>query len=248
MLKQAVGLFVSSCALGAEAGAASLFRGQDNNPAGTGALASYPTSTAAEASFLAAVGTGVSTFGFESFATGTVPGTWQFGDGLSAAYANEATVANSISTGVSAVHTYPLDGTKYLYTETRPGAGFFTLTFNRELTGFGMYVTDASDWFGNSNIPGPLFVELLNAQGQVLETHDLTSSIPPAQLLSGNVAYFGVISDAPFVKVRLAQPLRQSGASTSSDGIGIDRISVVPGPATGLIALLGAAGAARRRR
>lgn len=237
-----------SMAAASVAGGATVFRGQDNNPAGFGALASFPNSVAAESSFLtAAVGT-ASEFGFETFEPGPVPGVWDFGGGLTATHTSEATQAHSILTGISGVDTYALDGAKYLHSETAPGSGFFSLTFSRELTAIGMYVVDASDWIGTTDVPGPLFVELFDAQDMLVGRHDVTAAIAPSDLRSGNVAYFGVIADAPFTKLRMAQPLRASGGTSLTDAIGIDKITAVPGPGAAAVVFVAGVLGVRRRR
>lgn len=240
---------VLAAGLAAGASADQVFRGFDQNETGTGALASFPNSDAARTAYLASLAAAAQVQDFEALAAGSVPGGWTFSGGLTAAYLNQATVTNSISEGVSSVTSYPADGKRYLYTETNPGAGFFKLTFDTGVRSIGFYVSDASDWIGNTDAPGSLFIELLDGGGNVLSSYDLITALPPTQIKNGGMGYFGVTSDQAFAAVRIAQPLRASGSSAESDAIGIDQITVAV-PAPGAAALMGLGGLAigRRRR
>lgn len=235
--------------LASGASADQLFRGFDQNASGSGALASFPNSDAARAAYLATLAAAAQVQDFEALAPGAVPASWTFSGGLTATYANEATTANSIAQGVSSVTTYPADGTRYLYTETLPGAGFFKLTFGAEVRSIGFYMSDASDWIGNSDVPGPIYIELLDFSDNVLGKYDLITALPPSAINNGGMGYFGVTADQAFAAVRIAQPLRASGSNADSDAIGIDQITVaIPTPGAAGVLAMGGLMAGRRRR
>lgn len=238
-----------AAAVSSSAGAATVTRGFDLHPTGNGVLASFPDSESAEAQHLLTAGGASGFLGFETFADGSVPANWDLGNGIGAAYTNEATTVTQVLSSVSSVTTYPAEGVKHLYSETQPGAGFFRLAFNQPLTGIGFFFTDASDWINNSDTPGPLYIELLDSVGGVIGTFDLTSGFSPSIITNGSMGFFGIVADAPFNGIRIAQPLRDSGANSLTDAVGFDRISVtVPGPVASAFAPLIALGAVRRRR
>jgi hypothetical protein len=235
--------------LASGASADQVFRGFDQNPIGSGTLAAFPNSDAARAAYVASLAGLAQVQDFEAVAPGGVPASWTFSGGLTATFQNQATTSSAIAQGPSGVDSYPADGTRYLYTETRPGDGFFKLTFQTVVNSIGLYVSDASDWFGNTDVPGPVYIELLDSSDNVLAKYDLITALPPSAINSGGMGYFGVTADQAFAAVRIAQPLRASGSNASTDAIGIDQITVAV-PAPGVAGVLGMGGlmVGRRRR
>lgn len=232
-------------AVASTASADQVYRGFDANGGG-GALVSFPNSDAAQAAYLAAA-SAVQTQNFEGMGLGGVPATWTFSGGLQAAYGNQATVQGSIATGVSASQTYGSDGTRYLYSETAPGSGFFTLKFDSSVNGIGFYISDASDWFNSQNVPGASYIEIMNGNS-VVSTVDLFTQ-SPSNIQSGGMMYFGIVTDASFDGIRVAQPLRADGGTSESDAVGFDQFTIsVPTPgAAGVLAMAGLAMGRRRR-
>ncbi len=240
---------LSAAASLSSAQADQVFRGFDVGNGST-ALPSFPSSSAAQTSFLAALPGASGEQDFESFTTNqSAPGLWSFGGGISATFTNQSTVTSSVQSGLSAVGTYAAQGQRYLYAETAPGSGFLTLTFNQPISAIGFFLGDASDWIGEANAPGPLFIELRGANANLISTTDLTSGLLISQNPSHGMAYFGIVSDTPFTSIRIAQPLRATGSNAGSDGIGIDQITVaIPAPSAACaLALVGLVGSRRRR-
>lgn len=230
------------------ANADSYYRGFDVGNGST-ALANPVNSLAARDAFVAALTGNVGVQNFEGFAINApAPANWDFAPGVSGSFSNSASVASSVRTGLDAVGTYPAQGTRYLYSETNPGSTFFTLMFNQQVNAVGFFIADMSDWLANANVPGPIFIELLNAQQAVVGSAVLSTTLVPAQNPSHGMNYFGVISDAGFYGFRIVQPLRANGANTESDGIGIDEVTIAIIPAPGSLGLLALAGLWTGRR
>ncbi len=206
---------------------------------------------AAHASFIAALsGYSTATESFESFATGSVPDptAGSFANGVGVTIANSATGFLRISAGTGDLDTYSISG-NFLEGQTDSGSNYFTATFDRGVHGIGFYITDASDWAGTP--AGEIKVLLTTASGSV--ELDLTPGFDPIDLVSGNVAFFGVIDAGdPFLSIALRN--ESNVLPISTDGIGIDDVTIgvlaVPAPGTLplLLGVLPGIALLRRRR
>ena len=78
------------------------------------------------------------------------------------------------------------------------GTTFFTVDFDQPLNGLGFFVSDLSDWFDDKNAVGHLFAVLKLADNSTKE-FDLTQGLAPDTLVTGNMAFFGVLDSGPSI-------------------------------------------------
>lgn len=240
---------LAAATLTAAAGADQLFRGHDQNVSGTGVLANRPNSDAARAAFLAAVSGPTQVQDFEAMPTGAPPSVWTFSGGFNATFTSTATSGSFIQSGLNSNNAYPAQGDRFLDSQTAPGSTFFSLRFATAINSLGFFLTDASDWIGNSDVPEPLYIELLDSSDSVLARYDLITALAPVNINNGGTAYFGIVADTAFAGFRIGQPLRPSGSNALTDDVGFDEFTIaIPGPGPLALALLGLGGLRRPRR
>ncbi len=218
-----------------------VYQGVDNaNLSGGGA---HPLADAAEAAFAGAAT--LSVVDFESFATGTLPASVDFGS-ITAALSSSATDSTAIASVNGGFDTYAASGTQFLFSLSAAGTTYFTFDFSAPVAGFGFHLIDASDWASDSRPADSLIINLFRAGGTT--SLELFGDVPANVLVSGNFGYFGILDAAdPFLGFSI------SGAAINpdSDALGLDDLAIAPVPlpagawlfGTGLAML-----AARRRR
>src|SRR5262249_17259895 len=140
---------------------ASVFSNLDNSDLAGGG--GRTNSNSAQASFAGAAGA-LATQSFESFAPGAVPGSFAIG-GVTASFSSTATVASRIASGVSDFTTFPIGGSKFLYSESANGSTYFTVSFNTPVRALGFYASDLSDWAGSAGPIPNLQLNLIQASG-----------------------------------------------------------------------------------
>ena len=257
MLKtlRTLSLLGSGTALALACGAApTVYFGIDNS-----AFPSPATNAeAAHSAFAAAAGAGaITTQDYESAAVGEFAATTSgvLANGVGVTVTNTVSGQDSrlrITEGNGAFDTHAHSGRRYVEALTVNGTTYFTVDFASPIDGLGFYVSDLADWFGT---PGPLAhlqAVLKTTDNTTLEL-DLSPGQQPSDLVSGNMAFFGVLGQGTrFTSFAIRNPASLPGG----DALGIDDFMVVlqpnrvPEPASAALAVLALAGlvASRRRR
>lgn len=223
------------------AGAATVFRGLDNNTGSAFPLLATPNSNQARTDFLSAVaGLGTQYYSdIESNANGVLPATINFTGGQTA----QATGARGQIRSSPQARAFGTHGSRFIYTEGDEAADLFVLKFNQPIRAVGFTWTDALDYFGSGNNPPSITVTIGSGPGAV--TVDLVTALPSASIRDGSVGYFGIIGDVAFDQITVARPLGAGG----TDGVGFDDITfLIPAPAPLAVLGLGLLAAGRRRR
>jgi len=149
-----------------------------------------------------------------------------------------------IGTGPHEDRGFPITGTPFWKNRAYPDEGLFAVDFEDPVHAFGFYATAYSTTQSEGEgADTELVLRLLLADGG-------TVSVPIDHWMTeqaGNVFYFGVLSDDPFVRATLVNE-----SDVYGDVIGFDdfTVAIVPEPATGglLAGGLFALAAARRSR
>jgi hypothetical protein len=130
------------------------------------------------------------------------------------------------------------------------GTTYFTVDFASPIDGLGFFVSDIADWFGETGPLAHLQAVLKTTDNTTLEL-DLTPGQQPTDLVSGNMAFFGVLGQGTrFTSFAIRSPASLPGG----DALGIDDFMVVlqpnrvPEPAGLGLAALALAGLAWSRR
>jgi hypothetical protein len=213
--------------------------------------ASPNQATAARNSFVAAAGAAaITTQNYDSVATGefatTTTGVLANGVGVTV---TKSTVNGylRVAAGLGTFNTYPTSGNQYLETLSDQGSTYFTVVFDHAVSGLGFFVSDVSDWVGDTRAVDDILVVLTTTAGDTLVL-DLTPGFAPSQLVDGNLAFFGVIDTAaPFTSLAI----RSGSGLPGADALGFDDFMVslaVPEPGVPGLVLLAALAATAVRR
>lgn len=220
-----------------------VFSGLDNvSGGGTRAL-----TDAARAAFTAAAGA-LATQGFEGFAAGPVPASFSVGTVGVAFTPLTPTGDTKLTVGPGGFTTYAAEGTHYIESLANPDRSFFSMRFDRSVSALGFYLSDLSDWNGQTATGLEIVLLRDNAPDETLAL--LIPGTAPIQMVDGNLAFFGFVDAAqPIRGFRIHDPSTNPGA----DAIGLDLLmlpgAAVPLPASGALLAAGLAllGATRRR-
>jgi hypothetical protein len=212
---------------------------------GTGALpAAFPSSSATESAFLALLAD-PATEDFSGFDVADKGPLAIFAGGPVT-----ATLSDTVDSGGSirailddgANRGFATSGDRFWKNETTPDASdeLFRVGFDREVLAFGFYATawatESSPTMDATRLA--LYLERAGMPVERIEIPHDRADLP------GDVFYFGVIADLPFV----ALSLRNESTTDPGDRIGFDDLTVataaIPEPATALLLLAGLAGLA----
>ncbi|MCC9599365.1 PEP-CTERM sorting domain-containing protein [Stieleria sp. JC731] len=216
----------------------STFFGVDNGAGG--AFVPGGNAVTARSNFLSNLSGGVGTENFESL-SGSVPLNLSFPGSTGSV---TATITGSSSTGIRTAPTvgaFATSGTRFLRTSTSTTAGEFSVNFSSAIAAFGFYATDLGD-SGGGNV-------ILNLAGGGSET----LTIPVTGLNSGNLLFYGFVSDTDTFTSISFQNTAGSGDVWGFDDMTVGDIGQVTGavPEPGSLAILAIScgiGLGRRRR
>lgn len=205
----------------------------------------FPNASAAAASFLGALATGVGTETFESFAhLQATPIALSFpGAGTATLTGTGTDVKNwNVAGEWRGNDRYPTSGDRFLDLDAGNG---FLITFSAPVAAFGFYGVDVGD------AGGQLILDFIGASGTT--TVNVPHVIGTGQSTTGNALFFGRIdTDDPFTQVRFRMTLSAGADNFAFDDMTIASVQqVTPEPAS-LALVAGGLGAlalaARRRR
>ena len=237
--------FLAALAIAAPAAAAPIvFFGLDN-----GSMPSPRTNAdAARDTFVSAVGVAsITTQDFETAALGDFAPvtTGTRANGVGVTVINSATDFLRISSGIGALNTYPISGSRYVEGLSDPASTYFTATFDQPVRAIGFSATDPSDWACCGPQPIGELRLVLGTESGATVVRDLTPEFDPINLVDGNVAFFGIVDAAdPFTSIAI----RSDSNIPNEDAIGIDdfmvSIQAIPAPGTlapmlGLLPVMG---------
>jgi hypothetical protein len=252
-LLRALVVGVAAAALGLPAAAApQVFFGIDNS-----AFPSPATQAeAAKTQFVTAAGAGsITTQDYETAPVGDLGAVTSgvLANGVGVTVANTVSGANSllrVTDGGGGFDTYAHSGQRFLEMLSDNGTTYFTVDFASPIDGLGFFVSDIADWMGTAGPLAHLQAVLKTTDNTTLEL-DLTPGQDPADLVSGNMAFFGVLGQGTrFTSFAIRSPASLPGG----DALGIDDFMVVlqpnrvPEPAGLGLAALALAGLAVSRR
>lgn len=226
------------------------FFGEDLNNSDTTPLASTPTASAAEASFLANL-VGVGTEDFETFSTWTgVPLELTFPGAGTATLSNGGGYVETVTPGsTNGFGRYAVSGSNY-WEVAAGGSGNFEVNFSEAVAAFGFYGVDIGDFGGQLRLDATL-------AGGGTETFTVPNTTGSSGSTDGSVLFFGVIDpDNEFTKIEFLTTTGSGDVFAFDDfTIGsreqvIDPGAVVPLPAAGWLLLggFGCLGLMRRRQ
>lgn len=241
--------------------AASLFKGLDLNLADTVPLTNRPSSDAAQANFIAALG-GAPTqqLDFEALAAGSVPGTHTFNGGLQARFTDFATYGSTIESGIAQTidvsspsarvpfYGFPISGNMSLASTTDAGESFWSMTFIQPLSALGFYLTDPSDWIGSAGPLPPIQIEVATSSGTTVYNL-LLDGTDAANVVNASVGFFGIVAASGITGITILNPTSVPGR----DGVVFDdfiAVTAVPEPHTWMtmLAALGLLGIRLKQR
>ena len=242
------------CALAAAASSAAptVYFGLENSNRPT----SPNPATAARDSFVAAAGAAtITTQNYDGVLPGdlapTTTGVLANGVGVTVTNSTVNGFLSVVTPGTNPYGTYPTSGNQYLEALSGPNSTYFTVAFDRAVSGLGFYVSDVSDWRDDPSVAlaiDDIEVVLTTVAGNTVVL-DLTPGFAPSELFNGNLVFFGVIDTTnPFTSISI-----HSGSQLpAGDALGFDDFMVsltngVPEPGTMALVLLALGTTAVRR-
>ena len=211
---------------------------------------------AARGQFAAAAGAGnITTQDYEAADVGPLAATTTgvLANGVGVTVTNSVAGTDSrlrVTEGAGGFDTHAHSGDRFLEALSVEGTTYFTVDFASPIDGLGFFVSDLADWAGTA-APVPHLLAVLKTTDNTTVELDLSPGAEPGNLVSGNMAFFGVLGQgARFTSFALVNPRNGAGG----DALGIDDFMVVlqanrvPEPAGLGLAALALAGLALSRR